>query len=152
MIFRALQKRINELKPYHKGDNLITIETETDNFSKYIAIDLHKELQELYPSLEDDDLSEELVERYQDRIIDIMEKIFLLSEFNGRKVKKLEFSEEIEDFDAYYENNFANLVAAIEYFEEMWYYIDDNQYMLMRWLRMLKLHSGKEENSRNSMF
>lgn len=119
MIFRALQKRINELKPYHKGDNLITIETETDNFSKYIAIDLHKELQELYPSLEDDDLSEELVERYQDRIIDIMEKIFLLSEFNGRKVKKLEFSEEIEDFDAYYENNFANLVAAIEYFEEM---------------------------------
>lgn len=30
---------------------------------------------------------------YQNRIIEIMEKMFVLSEFTGRKVKKLEFAE-----------------------------------------------------------
>lgn len=50
---------------------------------------LHNELQELYPCLDNEDLSEEVFERYQDRIIEIIEKIFVLSEFGGRKVKKL---------------------------------------------------------------
>ena len=76
--------------------------------------DLFEELNELYPCLER--LTGEKLEIYQDRIIEIIEKMFVLSEFTGRKVKKLEFAEEIEDFYAYYDENYQAMMETIDFF------------------------------------
>jgi hypothetical protein len=51
-----------------------------------------------------------------------MEIIFLLSELQGRKVKKLELLIVSDiDFEVFYEKNIEKLLATYEYFEALKY-------------------------------
>ena len=47
-----------------------------------------------------------------------MELIFFFSELRGKKVKKLEFSEEITNFEEYYEKYLAKLIETYIFFEK----------------------------------
>ena len=58
-MFKRLQKQFNEIKGKYKNDEQVKLETPCDNFSKCIVDVLHNELQDLYPALDNDDLSEE---------------------------------------------------------------------------------------------
>ena len=54
--------------------------------------------------------------------MEVMEIVFLLSELQGRKVKKLELLNISEiDFEVFYENHIDKLLITYEYFEALKY-------------------------------
>lgn len=51
-------------------------------------------------------------------IIETMELVFFFSELRGRKVKRMEFPEYVEDFEDYYDTNLPKLEATAKFFRD----------------------------------
>ncbi len=55
----------------------------------------------------------------EQRIIEIVELMFLASQLDGRQVKKFElFDQNIVDFESYYADNYERIMQTAEYFEK----------------------------------
>ena len=139
------------LKAENKKDKLIKLETPYDNFTRDIVALLMEELNEIASEIDDMEvetgsklsssnpsfplgaaklpgpksltsvIAQEILTS-EERGVEVMEMVFLLSELQGRKVKKLELLHISEiDFEVFYENYIDQLLTTYEYFEALKY-------------------------------
>lgn len=78
---------------------------------------LMEQLTKLYQELQTEETDDEEAMSSEQRIVEIIEIMFLISELSGRPVKSFELMEENSvDFDRYYSNNYEKIMETTEYF------------------------------------
>lgn len=76
-----------------------------------------EQLTKLYQELQTEETDDEEAMSSEQRIVEIIEIMFLISELSGRPVKSFELMEENSvDFDRYYSNNYEKIMETTQYF------------------------------------
>ena len=101
----------------YQRDKFIRLQLARDNFSPEIMRLLMEELTKLYQQLQQEDRENEEIDANEQRIIQIIEIMFLMSELSGRPVKPFElYDENIVHFEQYYSMNYERIMETAEYF------------------------------------